>query len=279
MAGADPEDGGFKSTASQEVAMERVHHHGRETVYRRADRGAEGPTLLFVHGSGSDRRVWNHQLGMADDYPVVAVDLSGHGDSDDVAADAGYECLAAYTTDVVAVAEATEADVLIGNSLGGAVTLEALLERGLDLDAAVLADSGARLAVLDDLLRWLEGDFERAVEFLHGADRLFHDADAELLDRSQATMRETGQRVTARDFRTCHEFDARGELDRIEVPLLALCGEHDRLTPPHYHEHLAESAPGGELALVEDAAHLPMLERPAAFEAALRDFLERRVAQ
>jgi len=257
--------------------MERLEHHGRETVYRHADRGAAGPTLLFVHGSGSDRRVWNHQLGMADDHPVVAVDLSGHGESDDVTAEAGYECLAAYTTDVVAVADATDADVLVGNSLGGAVVLDALLDRDVDVDAAVLADSGARLAVLDDLLRWLDGDFDRAVEFLHGTDRLFHDADAELLERSRAAMYETGQRVTARDFRTCHEFDIRGELDRVDVPLLALCGEHDRLTPPHYHEHLAESVPDGELALIEDAAHLPMLERPEAFEAALRDFLARRV--
>jgi 3-oxoadipate enol-lactonase len=257
--------------------MQRLQHHGRETAYRRADRGGDGLTLLFVHGSGSDRRVWNHQLGMADDHTVVTVDLSGHGDSEDVAADPGYESLAAYTTDVAAVADAVDADVLVGNSLGGAVALEALLDRDLDVDAAVLADSGARLAVLDDLLRWLDEEFERAVEFLHGTDRLFHDADAELLERSRATMHETGRRVTARDFRTCHEFDVRGELDRIDVPLLALCGEHDRLTPPHYHEHLATSVPDGELALVEDAAHLPMLERPEAFEAALRDFLERRV--
>jgi len=257
--------------------MKRLDHHGRETAYRHVDRGGEGPTVLFVHGSGGNRRVWNRQLELADDCPVVAVDLSGHGDSEDVDASPGYETLAAYVTDTLAVAEATDADVLVGNSLGGAVVQRALIDRDVDVEAAVLAGTGARLAVLDDLLRWLESDFERAVSFLHGSDRLFHDAADDLLELSREAMHETGQAVTERDFRTCHEFDVRGELDRIDVPTLALCGEYDRLTPPRYHEYLANNVPGGEMGVVEDAAHIAMLERPTAFEAGLRDFFDRRL--
>ncbi len=257
--------------------MESVHHHGRETTYRHVDRGGDGPSLLFVHGSGGNRRVWNAQLRLAEDYPVVAVDLSGHGDADDVDAEPGYEALAAYVSDVLAVAEETDADVLVGNSLGGAVVQRALIDREVSVDAVVLAGTGARLAVLDDLLRWLDDDFERAVSFLHGADRLFHEVDEELLELSKTAMHETGRAVTARDFRTCHTFDVRGELDRIAAPTLALCGEYDRLTPPRYHEFLADRIDGAELALVEDAAHLAMLERPRAFCGALTDFLGRRV--
>ncbi len=257
--------------------MERVRHHGRTTTYRHVDRGADGLTLLFVHGSGGNRRVWNGQLQLADEYPVVALDLSGHGDADDVAADPGFETLAAYVTDTLAVAEATDADVLVGNSLGGAVVQRALIDREATVDAAVLVGTGARLAVLDDLLRWLDSDFERAVEFLHGTDRLFHDAAEDLLELSKAAMYDAGRAVTERDFRTCHEFDVRGELERVAVPTLAVCGEYDRLTPPRYHEYLAEEIDGGELAVVEDAAHLAMLERPEAFCGALDDFLTRRV--
>jgi pimeloyl-ACP methyl ester carboxylesterase len=256
--------------------MERVHHHGRETAYRRADRGGEGPALLFVHGSGGDRRVWNGQLRLADEFPVVALDLSGHGDSPDIAAEPGYESLAAYVTDAVAVAEAEDVDVLVGNSLGGAVIQRALLDRDVAVEGAVLAGTGARLAVFDDLLRWLDSEFERAVEFLHGADRLFHDADEDLLDRSRAAMYDAGRAVTERDFLTCHEFDVRGDVDRIDVPTLALCGEYDRLTPPRYHEYLVDEIPDAELAIVEDAAHLAMLEQPRAFSGALVDFLDRR---
>lgn len=256
--------------------MEYVRHRGRKTAYRRFDRGGEGPGLLCVHGSGGDAGVWKAQARLADDYPVVAVDLSGHGESDDVAALSGGEALDAYASDVVAVAEETGASVLVGNSLGGAVALWVALERDLSLDALVLAGTGAKLPVLNDLLEWLAWDFQRAVEFLHGQDRLFHDVDDRYVELSSEAMREAGRLVCERDYRTCHAFDVRDRLSELEVPALAIVGEHDELTPAWYHEFLADELPAGELAVVADAAHLAMLERPEAFNAAVADFLDRR---
>ncbi|GGC43857.1 alpha/beta fold hydrolase [Haloferax sulfurifontis] len=255
-----------------------VDHHGRETAYRYRDAGGEGPTVLCVHGSGGAHGVWRGQFRLASDYPTVALDLSGHGDSDDVDADAGYEALSAYVDDVVAVAEATDASVLVGNSLGGAVALTLALERDLDLDALVLAGTGAKLAVLSDLLNWLDDDFDRAVSFLHGEDKLFHADDERLVEGSKEAMYDAGQAVTRRDFLSCHTFDVRDEVGEISVPTLALVGEYDRLTPPSYHEYLAETMPDCELETVGDAAHLAMLERPAAFNEAVKSFLDRRVA-
>jgi pimeloyl-ACP methyl ester carboxylesterase len=256
--------------------METVTHHGRETAYRRHDRDGDADPILFVHGSGGSHAVWKSQARLADDRPVIALDLSGHGESEDVTADPGYEALSAYVDDVVAVAEATDAGVLCGNSLGGAVVLTLLLERDVEPSAVVLAGTGARLAVLDDLLRWLRNDFERAIDFLHGPDRLFHDPDEPLVATSREAFDAAGRAVTHRDFRTCHEFDVRGRLGEIDTPALAIVGEHDALTPPWYHEHLAEEIPGGEWTTVDDAAHLAMLERPEAFNDALATFLDAR---
>ncbi|MFB6160693.1 MAG: alpha/beta fold hydrolase [Haloferacaceae archaeon] len=254
--------------------MERVTHHGRATAYR-VDGAGEAANVLCVHGSGTDHRVWRGQRRLADGRAVVALDLAGHGDSDDVDAAPGYECLAAYVDDVVAVAEATDARVLCGHSLGGAVALTIAVERDLDLDGLVLTGTGARLAVLDDLLEWLDDDFERALDFLHRPDRLFHDVDEGTLERSREVLRATGRAVTARDFRTCHTFDIRDRLAAVDVPALAVVGEHDRLTPPWYHEQLAERLPDCELAVVEGAAHAAMLERPEPFNATVEHLLDR----
>ena len=255
--------------------METVTHHGRETAYRRHDRGGEADPVLFVHGSGGSHAVWKSQARLADDRPVVTMDLSGHGESEDVTAEPGYETLSAYADDVLAVAEATGSRVLCGNSLGGAVVLSIALERDFEPSGLVLAGTGAKLAVLDDLLRWLRTDFERAIEFLHGPDRLFHDPGEELVAASIETFHAAGQAVTERDFRTAHTFDVRGRLDGVTVPTLAVVGEYDALTPPWYHEALAERIPDAEWATVDDAAHLAMLERPDAFNDALVDFLDR----
>ncbi|MFC6989506.1 alpha/beta fold hydrolase [Haloplanus sp. GCM10025708] len=253
--------------------METVTHHGRETAYHRADRGGDGSGLLCVHGSGGSREVWKGQSRLADERPVVSVDLSGHGESEDVDADPGYETLSAYVDDVVAVARETDPGVLVGNSLGGAVALTTALERDLALDALVLVGTGAKLAVLDDLLTWLQEDFDRAVDFLHDDDRLFHDPDERLVERSRETLYATGAAVTYRDFRTCHEFDVRDRVDAIDIPSLAVVGEYDQLTPAWYHEFLADEMPDCRLVTVDDAAHLSMLERPAAFNDAVATFL------
>ncbi|NEU56168.1 alpha/beta fold hydrolase [Halorussus sp. MSC15.2] len=255
--------------------MQRVTHHGRATAYRVADRGGEGSPLLAVHGSGGTHEVWKGQLGrLAGRRPVVALDLSGHGESEDFEADHGWETLSAYADDVLAVAEETDAGVLVGNSLGGAVALQLVIERDHDFDGLVLAGTGAKLPVLDDLLRWLDSDFDRAVEFLHGEDRLFHDADSRYIQLSTEAMKEVGRRVTRRDFESCHAFDVRDRLGDVDVPALAVVGEHDHLTPPAYHEELADGIPDCEYAEVRGAAHLAMLEEPEGFNAAIMDFLD-----
>lgn len=253
--------------------MESVTHHGRKTAYDVVDRGGDGPPICCIHGSGGSRDVWNGQRPLADYAPVVTVDLSGHGDSDDIDASAGYSTLSAYADDVLAVVEATDAAVLVGSSLGGAVVLQILLEREFDPAAAVLTGTGARLGVLEDLLAWLRSDFERAVEFLHGPDRLFHDPDSGLRERSMERMYDTGQAVTRRDFLTCHEFDVRDRVDEIDTPTLAVYGEYDQLTPPWFHEYLADEIDDAGLAEIEDAAHLAMVERPTAFNAVIDEFL------
>ena len=59
----------------------------------------------------------------------------------------------------------------------------------------------------------------------------------------------------------------------VSTPALAVVGAHDRLTPPWYHEALAEGLPDCGLVTLPDAAHLAMLETPAAFNEALTAFL------
>lgn len=256
--------------------METVTHHGRRTAYR-VSGGGEGAPVLFVHGSGGSHAVWRSQFRLADERPVAALDLSGHGDSADVRdAAPGFETLAAYADDVIAVADATGARILAGTSLGGAVAIHVVLERRDEFAPAalVLAGTGARLAVLESLREWLAEDFDRAVEFLHAPGRLFTETDEDLVHASETVMRETGRAVTERDFLTCHTFDVRDRLHGVDVPALAIVGEHDQLTPPRYHEYLRDELPDAALAIVEDAAHLAMLEQPDAFNAALDRFFE-----
>jgi len=256
--------------------MDHVVHDGRTTAYRLARPAGDGPTTLYVHGSGADHRIWLHQYAPTGPFhPAAALDLSGHGDSEDIDTAAGPATLAAYAADVAAVAGEIEADVLVGNSLGGAVVFETLLSGRFEPSAAVFAGTGAKLAVQESLRRLLRTEFEAAVETLHADSRLFYDAAESVREQSRSALLSAGQRVTRRDFLTCHTFDVRDRVDELDVPALAVVGEHDSLTPPSYHEYLADELPDCELAVVEDAAHLAMLEQQAAFNAAVETVTDR----
>lgn len=254
------------------MRLETVTHHGRTTAYQDTAFG-DGPTVCYVHGAGGSHGVWVEQYSDREGPPAVALDLSGHGDSDDVETEPGPETLDAYADDVVAVCEATEASVLCGHSMGGAVSLWVALERDLDLDALVLADTGAKLGVDDGFLASLDRNFESAVASLQAPDVLFHEPDDDLLEIASRGLLEAGPAVALQDFRTCDTFDVRDRLDEIEIPALALCGEHDPMTPPRFAEYLAAELPDCEYVEIPDAAHAANLERPDAFNHELRSFL------
>jgi pimeloyl-ACP methyl ester carboxylesterase len=253
--------------------METVTHDGREIAYRETSFG-DGRTGLYVHGSGGTHRLWVEQYAPDGPGPAVAVDLGGHGESDDVDTDAGYATLEAYADDACAVARETDARVLAGNSMGGAVAMWVALERDLRLEGLVLCGTGAKLGVSEELLEALANDFEGALDALHGSGMLYHDVDERTLEGSREMMRATGRRVTERDFRTCDAFDVRDRLDEIDVPCLAITGEDDGLTPPKFHDYLGEHLPDCEVEILEGAAHLSMQERAEAWNARVQEFLE-----
>src|SRR5438034_962943 len=83
----------------------------------------DGRSIVLVHGGAAHSRWWDHIAPMlTDGWRVVAVDLSGHGDSD--RRDRySLDTWAREVLAVVAEAGSAAASVVIGHSMGGLVTL------------------------------------------------------------------------------------------------------------------------------------------------------------
>jgi len=64
-------------------------------------------------------------------------------------------------------------------------------------------------------------------------------------------------------------------LARIAVPTLVLAAEHDRTAPPEMMQRLAARVAGAEFVSLPGAGHIANVEAPAAFNAAVVDFLLR----
>jgi pimeloyl-ACP methyl ester carboxylesterase len=83
--------------------------------------------------------------------------------------------------------------------------------------------------------------------------------------------------VDAEGYARCCEalssWDARDVLGAIRAPTLVVAGSEDPTSPPAHAEELVASIPGARLAVLERAAHLANVERPAAFNALLAEEL------
>ena len=63
---------------------------------------------------------------------------------------------------------------------------------------------------------------------------------------------------------------------QLEQPILILSGEQDRITPPPANAHrLLAAARHGEIEMLPGVGHLPHLEVPERFNAAVRGFIEK----
>jgi len=106
------------------------------------ERGA--PTLVLVHGGAAHAQWWAPLAPLfADRFRVLALDLSGHGDSDR----RETYSVTTWADEVLAVAAAgggSGRPVVVGHSMGGFVTIATAALHGSDLDGAVVIDAPVR---------------------------------------------------------------------------------------------------------------------------------------
>ncbi|HTZ53594.1 MAG TPA: alpha/beta fold hydrolase [Candidatus Acidoferrum sp.] len=221
--------------------------------------------LVFVHGAGCTGDVFAAQTrGLPD---AVALTLPGHTTPGAPASIEAFADAVAHELDARGINDA----VLCGHSMGGAIALELALRAEPRVRAVVMLSSGARLRVAPAILDRLEADFEGAAHEL--AQYFYADPTPERLRASVAMMHAVGQAQTLRDFRACDAFNRVDRLEEVALPLLALTGERDLLTPPKFAVTLADRVPGASARIVPGAGHLAMAERPGDVNDALRAFV------
>jgi len=224
--------------------------------------------LFFIHGSGCDAGVFSPQLAA---FPsAYATTLPGRGPTNSTRTET-----VAQFADAVAEELRTRRQrsvVLCGSSMGGAIALELALRKHPCIRALALIGSGAKLRVAPALLASLQSDFPGAARSL--ATRFFAGPTPERVEPAVDALLRVGQAQTLRDFRACDAFDVTERIGALSVPLLAIVGEQDVLTPPKFSQWLADRVGGAAARILPGAGHLAMIERPAETNAALRAFVD-----
>jgi pimeloyl-ACP methyl ester carboxylesterase len=104
--------------------------------------GAAGrPGLVLVHGGAAHSGWWDHVAPFfAGTHRVVALDLSGHGDSGRRQA-YGMDGWAAEVVAAAAAGGITSPPLVVGHSMGGWVAVTAGVRHGAELDGIAIIDS------------------------------------------------------------------------------------------------------------------------------------------
>ncbi|MDI3384726.1 alpha/beta hydrolase [Streptomyces sp. B-S-A8] len=245
---------------------------------------AVGPSdatpVVLIHGHPFDRTLWAPQLAaLAPDFHVIAPDLRGYGASTVVP---GTTPLDVFARDIASLLDrlGVRRFVLVGISMGGQIAMECVRLFGDRITALVLADTSPapetdegrswRRALAERLLR--EGMKPYADEVLH--QMVAPHSAPEVQDHVHRMMCGTDPEGAAAALRGRAERpDYRPLLTRLPVPALLVVGAEDAYTPVAEAEALHAALPQSTLQVIEGAAHLPNLERPQEFNAALRRFL------
>ena len=252
---------------------------GLELAY---DEAGSGTPLLLVHGWPLDRTMWTNQLGGLGAYArVLAPDLRGFGGS---TVRPPY-AIDQYADDLIALLDALGLPrvVLCGLSMGGYIAFSVLRRhrdrvRGLILaDTRATADTDEGRENRRKLIALIEREgmaalAERQLPTLIGRSTMQRQPElVEGVRRTMASLPAEGVIGAARAI--ADRPDSTPLLSSIDVPTLVVGGAEDTVTPPDVLEAMAAQIPGSRVEILAQAGHVSPLERPAAFNHVVSEFV------
>jgi pimeloyl-ACP methyl ester carboxylesterase len=240
-------------------------------------RGTGSPALVFVHCGNCRMEIWSETLdAFAGDHRVVAMDLPGYGRSP--AGPRESFSLPGYGADVAALVEhlGLERVILVGNSLGGPVALEAARLLGTERVLGVVA-----VDTLQNVeMKWPEEGWRKLAEayrsdFRGTCDQMMlgllpEDAPAADRERIDRDTCDGDPRAAIALVETFPGYDQAAAIEAAGVPVRAINSPRF----PTEVEINRKHARSFDVVLMEGVGHYPQVERPAEFQRHLREAVE-----
>lgn len=238
------------------------------------------PALVFAHGAGGNHLVWWQQVPeFVRDHRVITFDHRGFGRSRDVPGGPGRR---AFALDLHALLDqlGVERFAMVAHSMGGRTATPFAMMFPGRLRALVF--SGTLGGAVDDHVRAIQADHAERVE----GQTLHQRSLSDITEREQPALAYLYRALNRLNPRRPRTFLApspgmsrwRGSsmplLQRLGVPLLFVVGERDMIVPATAVRAAHAAMPGSRYVEIPDAGHSAYFEQPAAYNRALRAFLD-----
>jgi len=251
----------------------------------------QGPPILLLHGLGEAAIVWFANMeDLASNHTVIALDLPGHGASDKPQ---WRYSLEKSTEFLMAFMDTLELDrvSLVGNSMGGLMSLAVALNHPDRVHKLVLVDTAGLGREIAGFLRWMSipavGELMARPSrggvrwVLH---RIFYDhafatqqltealyQERRLAGNKQAMLRILRYGVNFLGLKPSAMLANR--LPQVKAPTLVVWGRQDAIFPVAHTRKAASLLPNARLQIYDQCGHWPHIEKHQQFNRLVLDFL------
>jgi len=241
--------------------------------------------IIFIHGFPFDQGMWEQQVKtFSSDFYCITYDIRGLGSSP---VGDGQFTLEMFVDDLFGIIEELKLNrpVLCGLSMGGYIALRAIERDEEKFKALILCDTKSaadndetRLKRAAGIKRInTEGVQKYVSEFIPNC---FAEKSIEKLGSEYKSILENSMKYIPAGVKGCLlamavRTDTTGYLSRIKIPVLLLCGEKDKLTPPDVMKEMADKITSSEFHIVSGSGHISPVENPDYVNEKISAFLKR----
>jgi pimeloyl-ACP methyl ester carboxylesterase len=253
-----------------------------------------GIPLVFIHGFMGAAYDWRFNIPeLGKHFAVKAFDLPGFGYSDKPLdfsySSEGYADFVKAYLDECSIKKA----VLVGNSMGGQIALETCLKYSDRVSALILIDSGGypgsvrlplfrllKIPILGMVMMSLITP--SAVRYVLENDILrdtFLVTDEAINYYYNVYKTANARKIPPVVVRSMikDELYIHSQLNDIKCPALVIWGAQDKVIPSYYAELFKEELTTAKLVIVEDAGHMPHIDKAKVVNDAVIDFVNKAV--
>lgn len=247
-----------------------------------------GMPLVMIHAGVADSRQWNNEFAFfSQNHRVIRYDMRGYGKSEPV------EGAFSHMSDLVSLVEAlkiVEPFVLMGCSMGGGLAMDFALRYPSKVGAIIMVGSGPSGLVLDVPASTKFMEVEKAFEagnldlVAELETQIWFDGTGRSPEQVNPVMRKLLYEMNY--LALLHEVKQLGkrlpntetpaveQLKELSLPVLIVVGVHDTPYTLAAADYMERQIKFSRKVTIEDAAHLPNMDQPDAFQEIIEGFLE-----
>ena len=240
---------------------------------------ADEPVVVFANSLGADFRIWLPLIDeLTENWSLLLYDKHGHGLSD--VGQAPYT-IEDHANDLIGLVDRLDIKkaIFCGLSVGGLI-VQAVYKLRPDLvTKIVLCDTAYKIGPAEaydgrietvrtsGIASLAEGTLGRWFTPEFHATRKAEVAGYRNMLIRQSVEGYAGTCAAIRDA------DFTADAPKIKVPVLCVVGDQDGATPPALVKSTADLIPGAQFEIIENAGHIPGVERPEVLAELLADFI------